>query len=82
MCDFIRCGVRGSGVSGWSKWCVLMCRVIGMCVHRVGVWVAGERDHCPVDREPSGTRGHGEGAAGEGRGRDGSACESVAGRGQ
>ncbi len=35
-----------------------------------------------MDREPAGTRGRGEGAAGEGRGRDGGACESVAGRGQ
>jgi hypothetical protein len=35
-----------------------------------------------MEREPPGTRGRGEGAAGEGRGRDGSACESVAGRGQ
>ncbi len=55
--------------------------VIGMCVHRVGAWVAGEWDHCPVDCEPGGTRGRGEGTAGEGCGRDCSACESLAGRG-
>ncbi len=59
-----------------------VCGVMGMCVHRVGDRDAGERDHCPVDREPGGTRGRGEDATGEGRGRDGSACESVAGRGQ
>ena len=53
-----------------------------VCVHRVSDWDAGERDHCPVDRESGGTHGRGESAAGEGRGRDGSACESVAGRGQ
>ncbi len=60
----------------------LWCDVMGMCVHRVGDWDAGAWDHCPVDREPAGTRGRGEGAAGEGRGRDGSASESMPGRGQ
>ena len=58
-------------------WCVM-----GMCVHRVGDWVAGDWNHCPVDRELPWACGRGEGAAGEGRGCDGSACESVAGRGQ
>jgi hypothetical protein len=58
-----------------------VCGVMGMCVHRVGDWGAGEWDHCPVERELQWTRWRGEGAAGEGCGRDGRACESVACRG-
>jgi hypothetical protein len=42
-------GMSVVGVCGISL-CVV-CGVMGMCVHRVGDWVAGEWNHCPVDRE-------------------------------
>jgi hypothetical protein len=55
--------------------------IIISAAHRIDEWCAGGRDYCFDGCEPQWTRGRGEGAAGVGRGRDGSACESVAGHG-